>query len=42
MCVCVFVVLQAYNVGNMRKRQEFSAAEERDKPFVCDSECNVG
>ncbi|XP_008307660.2 zinc finger protein neuro-d4 [Cynoglossus semilaevis] len=27
---------RAYNVGNMRKRQEFSAAEERDKPFVCD------
>lgn len=34
MCVC----LQAYGVGGMRKRQELPAIEDRDKPYVCDSE----
>lgn len=30
--------LQAYGVGGMRKRQEPPAIEDRDKPYVCDSE----
>lgn len=34
-CVCS---LQAYGVGGMRKRQEPPAIEDRDKPYVCDSE----
>lgn len=38
MCVCVGVCLQAYGVGGMRKRQELPAIEDRDKPYVCDSE----
>lgn len=36
-CVCV-LSLQAYGVGGMRKRQEPPAIEDRDKPYVCDSE----
>lgn len=41
-CVCMYVwSLQAYGVGGMRKRQEPPAIEDRDKPYVCDSEwCN--
>lgn len=31
-------LLQAYGVGGMRKRQELPAIEDRDKPYVCDSE----
>lgn len=41
MCVCVGVYLQAYGVGGMRKRQELPAIEDRDKPYVCDSERDV-
>lgn len=41
MCVCVGVYLQAYGVGGMRKRQELPAIEDRDKPYVCDSERRV-
>lgn len=37
-CVCSCVFLQAYGVGGMRKRQEPPAIEDRDKPYVCDSE----
>lgn len=29
---------QACGVGGMRKRQELPAIEDRDKPYVCDSE----
>lgn len=37
LCVCVCSP-QAYGVGGMRKRQEPPAIEDRDKPYVCDSE----
>lgn len=38
-CVCTLMCfLQAYGVGGMRKRQEPPAIEDRDKPYVCDSE----
>lgn len=38
LCVCF---LQAYGVGGMRKRQEPPAIEDRDKPYVCDSEPSI-
>ena len=39
--LCEFTLVsfpQACGVGGMRKRQELPAIEDRDKPYVCDSE----
>lgn len=30
--------LQAYGIGGLRKRQDTASLEDRDKPYVCDSE----
>lgn len=30
---------QAYGIGGLRKRQDAVLLEDRDKPYVCDSEC---
>ena len=32
---------QTYGLGAVRKRQDAAALEDRDKPYVCDSECLV-
>lgn len=37
-CLSSHCFLQACGVGGMRKRQEPPAIEDRDKPYVCDSE----
>lgn len=29
---------QAYGIGGLRKRQDTASLEDRDKPYVCDSE----
>lgn len=31
--------MQAYGIGGLRKRPEAALMEDRDKPYVCDSEC---
>lgn len=36
-----FFPTQAYGIGGLRKRPEAALLEDRDKPYVCDSECSI-
>lgn len=36
-----FFPTQAYGIGGLRKRPEAALLEDRDKPYVCDSECGI-